>query len=177
MLCTGRIFQQWNFAVFLLCCSIPTYGQTLDAVNIRLRRAVSEHQLLHDKSRSFQELQRRIWLRNLLDEVHTAEIQDLPSRTTNPKPAGSTKNYPIGLVVDEEGTYLPQETNIPQIYKDQTIKVNGKKKKKSRSGKRRESEKKKRRARSVNICENGSQIDGERFPYASMEKLINNRKL
>uniref|UniRef100_A0A8C4X2V1 Parathyroid hormone-like hormone a n=1 Tax=Erpetoichthys calabaricus TaxID=27687 RepID=A0A8C4X2V1_ERPCA len=158
MLCTGRIFQQWNFAVFLLCCSIPTYGLSFHCCR---RRAVSEHQLLHDKSRSFQELQRRIWLRNLLDEVHTAEIQDLPSRTTNPKPAGSTKNYPIGLVVDEEGTYLPQETNIPQIYKDQTIKVNGKKKKKSRSGKRRESEKKKRRARSVNICENGSQIDGE----------------
>ncbi|KAK1167297.1 parathyroid hormone-related protein-like [Acipenser oxyrinchus oxyrinchus] len=171
MLCTRRLFQQWSFAVFLLCSSVPCQGRPIDAVSNRVRRAVSEHQLLHDKGRSFQELQRRIWLQNFLDEVHTAEIRELPSRTTNPKPAGSTKNYPIGLGVEEEGTYLPQETNKSQIYKDQPIKANGKKKK-GRSGKRRENDKKKRRARSIGLWEPGSEYNLEWAPYFSLGELL-----
>ncbi|MBN3275877.1 PTHR protein, partial [Polyodon spathula] len=138
---------------------------------LTMRRAVSEHQLLHDKGRSFQELQRRIWLQNLLGEVHTAEIRELPSRTTNPKPAGSTKNYPIGLGVEEEGTYLPQETNKSQIYKDPPIKANGKKKK-GRSGKRRENDKKKRRARSISLWEPGNGYSLEWAPYLSLGELL-----
>ncbi|KAL4601678.1 parathyroid hormone-related protein [Arapaima gigas] len=90
-----------------------------------------------------------MWLQELLDEVHTAEVRELQDRGGLPKPAGSTKNYPIGFRLEEEGTHLPQETNKSQTYKDQSLKAASKKKKKSRTGKRRESEKKRRRTRSL----------------------------
>lgn len=134
---------------------------------------------MHDKGRTLQDFKRRMWLQELLDEVHTAEIRELPLRTTssggstsgaggslpgvslaiNPsttgstlhsKPPGGTKNLPIIFRLDEEeGTNLPQETNKSQTYKDGSLKATGKKKKKGRSGKRREGEKRKRRARSL----------------------------
>lgn len=136
-------------------------------------------QLMHDKGRALQDFKRRMWLQELLDEVHTAEIRDLPVRTTSgagsssgagvglpgvglginlsttgstmhSKPPGGTKNHPISFrLEEEEGTNLPQETNKSQTYKDGMLKAPGKKKKKGRSGKRREGEKRKRRARSL----------------------------
>lgn len=134
---------------------------------------------MHDKGRMLQELQRRTWLQELLHEVHTAEIRELPVRTTSgggsssgagvglsgvglginlsttgstlhSKPPGGTKNHPISFrLEEEEGTNLPQETNKSQTYKDGMLKAPGKKKKKGRSGKRREGEKRKRRVRSL----------------------------
>lgn len=129
---------------------------------------------MHDKGRTLQDFKRRMWLQELLDEVHTAEIRDLPIRTTSgggsssggqavglginlsttgstlhSKPPGGTKNLPIFGLDEEEGTNLPQETNKSQTYKDSVLKAPGKKKKKGRSGKRREGEKRKRRARSL----------------------------
>lgn len=125
------------------------------------------------------EHERVLLLKALLDEVHTAEIRDLPMRTTggggsssdagvgmpgvglginlsttgstlHSKSPGGTKNLPISFrLEEEEGTNLPQETNKSQTYKDGVNKVSGKKKKKSRAGKRREGEKRKRRARSL----------------------------
>lgn len=132
-------------------------------------------QLMHDKSRTLQDFRRRLWLQELLDVVHTAEIRDLPVRTVtggggglpgvglgiNPSTTGSTllskppsgggvKNLPIGFQLEEEeGTNLPQETNKSQTYKDGVMKVPGKKRKKGRSSRRREGEKRKRRARSL----------------------------
>ncbi|XP_066580205.1 parathyroid hormone-like hormone a [Amia ocellicauda] len=172
MFCSRRLFQQWSFAVFLLCSPVPHYGRPLDALTNRMKRSVTHAQLMHDKGRTLQDYKRRTWLQELLDEVHTAEIRELPSRTTHPKPAVSTKNYPIGFRVEEEGTNLPQETNKSQTYKDQPLKINSKKKKKGRSGKRRESEKKKRRARSVNVQEPGSGYDLDWSPYFSLVKLL-----
>lgn len=128
---------------------------------------------MHDKGRTLQDFKRRMWLQELLDEVHTAEIRDLPFRTTSgagssssvglpgihlsttgstlhSKPPGGTKNLPINFrLEEEEGTNLPQETNKSQTYKDGVLKAPGKKKKKGRSGKRREGEKRKRRVRSL----------------------------
>ncbi|KAF7653340.1 hypothetical protein LDENG_00084250, partial [Lucifuga dentata] len=37
---------------------------------------------MHDKGRTLQDFKRRMWLQELLDEVHTAEIRDVPIRTT-----------------------------------------------------------------------------------------------
>ena len=139
------------------------------------KRSVTHAQLMHDKSRTLQDFKRRMWLQTLLDEVHTAEIRDLPVRTgvssgagvglpggasvslgttggtLHTKPPGATKNIPISFrLEEEEGTNLPQETNKSQTYKDGVLKAAGKKKKgKGRSGKRREGEKRKRRARSL----------------------------
>ncbi|XP_030643631.1 parathyroid hormone-like hormone a [Chanos chanos] len=176
MFCSRRLLQQWCFAVFLLCSPVPHYGRPIDALSNRIKRSVTHAQLMHDKGRTLQDQKRRMWLQELLDEVHTAEIRELPVRsgissgggggntvgiplgvgmgispgTIHPKPAGGTKNLPISFrVEDEEGTNLPQETNKSQTYKEGALKVAGKKKKKGRSGKRREGEKRKRRARSL----------------------------
>ncbi|KAM6985237.1 parathyroid hormone-like hormone a [Aplochiton taeniatus] len=174
MFCSRRVLQQWCFAVFLLCSPVPHYGRPIDALSNRMKRSVTHAQLMHDKGRTLQDYKRRMWLQELLDEVHTAEIRDLPIRTglssgagvglpgvgvslslgtttgtIHPKPPGGTKNLPITFrLEEEEGTNLPQETNKSQTYKD-GVKAAGKRKKKGRSGKRREGEKKKRRARSL----------------------------
>ncbi|XP_062338949.1 parathyroid hormone-like hormone a [Osmerus eperlanus] len=174
MFCSRRVLQQWCFAVFLLCSPVPHYGRPIDALSNRMKRSVTHAQLMHDKSRTLQDFKRRMWLQTLLDEVHTAEIRDLPVRTgvssgagvglpggvsvslgttggtLHTKPPGATKNIPISFrLEEEEGTNLPQETNKSQTYKDGVLKAAGKKKKKGRSGKRREGEKRKRRARSL----------------------------
>lgn len=132
-------------------------------------------QLMHDKGRALQDFKRRMWLQELLHEVHTAEIREVQQRggvsggggtvnagvpitmginltpgTSHPKPAGGTKSLTISYSPeDEEGTNLPQETNKSQTYKDGGLKAIGKKKKKGRAGKKREGEKRKRRARSL----------------------------
>ncbi|NXF71462.1 PTH4 protein, partial [Sclerurus mexicanus] len=46
--------------------------------DIENRRAVTEHQLLHDKGRAFQGLKRLLWLHNALGTVHTASSRDIP---------------------------------------------------------------------------------------------------
>lgn len=112
------------------------------------KRAVSEHQLLHDKGKSIQDLRRRIFLQNLIEGVNTAEIRATSEVSPNPKPATNTKNYPVRFGSDDEGRYLTQETNKSQTYKEQPLKASGKKKK-AKPGKRKEQEKKKRRTRSA----------------------------
>ncbi|XP_027553523.1 parathyroid hormone-related protein-like isoform X2 [Neopelma chrysocephalum] len=42
------------------------------------KRAVTEHQLMHDKGREFQGLKRLLWLHNALGTVHTASSRDIP---------------------------------------------------------------------------------------------------
>ncbi|XP_034019664.1 parathyroid hormone-like hormone a [Thalassophryne amazonica] len=175
MFCYRRVVQQWCFALFLLCSPVPHHGRTIDALSNRMKRSVTHAQLMHDKGRTLQDLKRRMWLHELLGDVHTADIRDIPVRATigsgtsgglpaiglginlsttdstlHSKPHGGTKNLPIPFQLEEEeGTNLPQETNKSQTYKDGVLKASGKKKKKGRSGKRREGEKRKRRARSL----------------------------
>ncbi|XP_067246896.1 parathyroid hormone-like hormone a [Chanodichthys erythropterus] len=179
MLCSRRVLQQWFFALFLLCSPVPHHGRPVDALSSRMKRSVTHAQLMHDKGRTLQDFKRRMWLQELLHEVHTAEIREaqqprggigssggggggftvpvpmgvgvsIGTGTVHPKPAGGTKNLPISFrLEDEEGTNLPQETNKSQTYKESTMKAIGKRKKKGRAGKRREGEKRKRRARSL----------------------------
>ncbi|CAN8212701.1 unnamed protein product [Coccothraustes coccothraustes] len=144
----AKLFQQWSFAVFLLSYSVPSYGRSVEGISRRLKRAVSEHQLLHDKGKSIQDLRRRIFLQNLIEGVNTAEIRATSEVSPNPKPATNTKNYPVRFGSEDEGRYLTQETNKSQTYKEQPLKVSGKKKK-AKPGKRKEQEKKKRRTRSA----------------------------
>ncbi|NXT65986.1 PTH4 protein, partial [Chaetops frenatus] len=42
------------------------------------RRAVTEHQLMHDKGRAVQGLKRLLWLHHALGAVHTASSRDIP---------------------------------------------------------------------------------------------------
>lgn len=114
---------------------------------------------MHDKGRSLQEFKRRMWLHELLEEVHTADdappvqsrtqTQTYSGNSLHEKPPGATKNLPDRFSLDREGPILPQETNKASAYKDQPLKVATKRKKKVRLGRRRESDKKRRRARSI----------------------------
>ncbi|KAM9496290.1 parathyroid hormone-like hormone a [Clarias gariepinus] len=173
MLCSRRILQQWCLAVFLLCSPVPHYGRPIDALSNRMKRSVTHAQLMHDKGQTLHDFKRRMWLHELLLDVHTAELRDVQQRggsgaisvgvpigvgmgismspgTANPKHTGGTKNLPISFgAEDEEGTNLPQETNKSQIYKDGAPKAGMKKKKKGKTGKRRDGEKRKRRTRSL----------------------------
>ncbi|XP_053572207.1 parathyroid hormone-related protein [Bombina bombina] len=143
------LFPHCSLAVFILSCSLPVHGRPTQGLNGRVRRAVSEHQLLHDKGRSLQELRRRIFLQNLIEGVNTAEIRALPDETLRPAP--STKNFnSLRLVGEEEGvaTHLTQETHKPINYKEPPPKIPGKKKK-GKPGKRKEQDRRKRRERSA----------------------------
>ncbi|XP_020511249.1 parathyroid hormone-like hormone a [Labrus bergylta] len=196
MFCSRRVLQQWCFALFLLCSPVPHFGRPIDALSSRIKRSVTHAQLMHDKGRVMQDLKRRMWLQELLDEVHTAEIRELSARTTagggsssgvglsgvglgihlsttgstlHSKPPGGTKNLPISFKLEEEeGTNLPQETNKSQTYKDGVLKASGKKKKKGRSGKRREGEKRKRRARSLGWRPEDEQGSGLHLEWRSL---------
>ncbi|KAM7396962.1 hypothetical protein PAMP_019965 [Pampus punctatissimus] len=157
-MCSIAMLHQWILAVFLLCSPVTLYGRPVDALSSRIRRTVSHTQMMHDKSRSLQELKRRLWLQKLLNEVHTADEPSPSPQSITPsfsgnalhqKPPGATKNLPDRFRLDREGPNLPQETNKALAYKDQPLKVATKRKKKVRLGRRRESDKKRRRARSI----------------------------
>ncbi|XP_030006948.1 parathyroid hormone-like hormone a [Sphaeramia orbicularis] len=175
MFCSSRVLQQWCFALFLLCSPVPHYGRPIDALSNRIKRSVTHAQLMHDKGRTLQDFKRRMWLQELLDEVHTAEIRELPVPVRTTSGGGGSSGAGVGLPGVGLGIHLsttgstlhskppggtkniltyPLEeeegTNLPQeTNKSQTYKAPGKKKKKGRSGKRREGEKRKRRARSL----------------------------
>ncbi|XP_072510559.1 parathyroid hormone-related protein isoform X4 [Notamacropus eugenii] len=156
-----RLFQQWSFAVFLLSYSVPSCGRSVEGLSRRLKRAVSEHQFLHDKGKVIQDLRRRIFLQNLIEGINTAEIRATLEVSPNPKPATNTKNYPVRFGSEDEGRYLTQETNKAQTYKEQPVRTSNKKKK-GKPGKRKEQEKKKRRTRSawLNSGVAGSGVEG-----------------
>lgn len=135
------------------------------------KRAVSEHQLLHDKGKSIQDLRRRFFLHHLIAEIHTAEIRATSEVSPNSKPAPNTKNHPMRFGSDDEGRYLTQETNKVETYKEQPHKTPGKKKK-GKPGKRKEQEKKKqRRTRSTWPGAAGSGLPEEALPHTSRSSL------
>ncbi|NWZ96072.1 PTH4 protein, partial [Nesospiza acunhae] len=67
-----RSLQTVTFlAILFFACS--AVGQDLEN-----RRALTEHQLLHDKGRAVQGLKRLLWLQHALGAVHTASSRDTP---------------------------------------------------------------------------------------------------
>ena len=61
------------------------------SVCLSLRRAVTEHQLLHDRGRTIQSLKRLIWLSSAIEGLHTAKaravaVDDDPSRCCSDHP-------------------------------------------------------------------------------------------
>ncbi|XP_040031360.2 parathyroid hormone-like hormone a [Gasterosteus aculeatus] len=139
MFSSRRLLQRWCFSVFLLCSPVPHFGRPIDALS-RTRRSVTHAQLMHDKGRTLQDFKRRMWLQELLDEVHTAAVRDLPGRaggavgggggssvglpggtavnpsttgsTLHSKPPGATKHLPAGFGLEEE--VGGGGTNLPQ---------------------------------------------------------------
>ncbi|XP_012888876.1 PREDICTED: parathyroid hormone-related protein [Dipodomys ordii] len=155
------LVRRWSVAVFLLSYySVPCCGRAVDGLGRRLKRAVSEHQLLHDKGKSIQDLRRRYFLHHLIAEIHTAEIRATSEVSPNSKPPPNTKNHPVQLGASDEGRYLTQETNKVEPYKEQPLKTPGKKKK-AKPGKRKEQEKKKRRTRSALRDQGATSMESE----------------
>ncbi|XP_011789497.1 PREDICTED: parathyroid hormone-related protein [Colobus angolensis palliatus] len=167
-----RLVQQWSVAVFLLSYAVPSCGRSVEGLSRRLKRAVSEHQLLHDKGKSIQDLRRRFFLHHLIAEIHTAEIRATSEVSPNSKPSPNTKNHPVRFGSDDEGRYLTQETNKVETYKEQPLKTPGKKKK-GKPGKRKEQEKKKRRTRSAWLDSGvtGSGLEGDHLSDTSTTSL------
>ncbi|XP_034548420.1 parathyroid hormone 4 isoform X2 [Notolabrus celidotus] len=69
------------FAVMLLIVS--TSGQFDQN---KSRRAVTEHQLMHDRSQNIQSLKRLIWLSSAIEDLHTAQTRSVafnPSKSLN----------------------------------------------------------------------------------------------
>ncbi|NXA13084.1 PTH4 protein, partial [Sapayoa aenigma] len=67
-----RSLQAVTFLAILFFACFATCQDTEN------RRAVTEHQLMHDKGREFQGLKRLVWLHNALGTVHTASSRDIP---------------------------------------------------------------------------------------------------
>ncbi|KAM9799797.1 parathyroid hormone 4 [Syngnathus typhle] len=62
-----------RLVVFVLLVLLPT---GLCEQN-QSRRAVAEHQLLHDRGRNIQSLKRLIWLSGAMEGLHTAQTRSL----------------------------------------------------------------------------------------------------
>ncbi|NWI48036.1 PTH4 protein, partial [Picathartes gymnocephalus] len=60
---------------FLAIIFSGCFAMYLDLEN---RRAVTEHQLMHDKGRAVQGLKRLMWLHHALRAVHTASSRNIP---------------------------------------------------------------------------------------------------
>ncbi|XP_021501665.1 LOW QUALITY PROTEIN: parathyroid hormone-related protein [Meriones unguiculatus] len=165
-----RLLQRWSVLLFLLGCAVPSCGRSLEGLGRRLKRAVSEHQLLHDKGKSIQDLRRRYFLHHLIAEIHTAEIRATSEVSPNSKPAPNTKNHAVRFGSDDEGRYLTQETNKVDTYKEQPLKTPGKKKK-GKPGKRKEQDKKRRRTRAAWPGTAGSGLLQDPRPHTSRTSL------
>ncbi|NWX43691.1 PTH4 protein, partial [Steatornis caripensis] len=63
-----------QMATFLAILFFGCFATCQDTEN---KRAVTEHQLMHDKGRAFQGLKRLMWLHNALGSVHTASSRDI----------------------------------------------------------------------------------------------------
>nr|XP_005987745.1 PREDICTED: parathyroid hormone-related protein-like [Latimeria chalumnae] len=66
-----RPVQILSFLGIFLLTSIASSQETED------KRAVTEHQFMHDKGKGVQELKRLMWLHNTMGGVHTAGGRDL----------------------------------------------------------------------------------------------------
>ncbi|NXD77738.1 PTH4 protein, partial [Halcyon senegalensis] len=62
-----------QMVMFLALLFFAWFATCQDTEN---RRAVTEHQLMHDKGRAFQGLKRLMWLHRALGSVHTASSRD-----------------------------------------------------------------------------------------------------
>uniref|UniRef100_A0A8C5U8Z1 Uncharacterized protein n=1 Tax=Malurus cyaneus samueli TaxID=2593467 RepID=A0A8C5U8Z1_9PASS len=60
------------------CSLLISWAVFCTALSYCSRRAVTEHQLMHDKGRAFQGLKRLLWLHHALGAVHTASSRDIP---------------------------------------------------------------------------------------------------
>ncbi|XP_063053934.1 parathyroid hormone-like hormone b [Engraulis encrasicolus] len=109
------------------------------------KRTVTDAQLMHDKSRALQAFKRRLWLHELLQQVHTAVLHDIavirnptasrPGPAPRLKPARVSKQtQPLAFPIDGAGagTHVvssPQETEKASGFRGQSAKGPGQRRK------------------------------------------------
>ncbi|XP_057182052.1 parathyroid hormone 4 isoform X2 [Triplophysa rosa] len=71
------------------------------------RRAVTEHQLMHDRGRSIQSLKRLIWLSSAMEGLHTAQTRTLTPGDPDTRP---------GLLRSQPGHRRALETLLSDMY-------------------------------------------------------------
>ncbi|KAI7790635.1 parathyroid hormone-like hormone b isoform X2 [Triplophysa rosa] len=125
------MLRHWSFAVFLLTVPIPVEPKPTNSVS-RQRRSVSHAQMMHDRGRSLHERKRRLWIHELLEQVHTAQMWDSPHRNQRsfrnipwaivhpPKHPSSTKIFPLSFQLDTVRTSqdLTQQTSNSLRYEE-----------------------------------------------------------
>uniref|UniRef100_A0ACB8F4U1 Uncharacterized protein n=1 Tax=Sphaerodactylus townsendi TaxID=933632 RepID=A0ACB8F4U1_9SAUR len=124
------LFQMVTFLpiVFLVC-----FATSQEAEN---KRAVTEHQLLHDRGRALQGLKRLMWLHNAVGGVHTAtgrdisqahfmwtspksqDISDLYDSTGREEVPEIMKQPLLGLLEKESPFAVLKKTNMLQYLKN-----------------------------------------------------------
>ncbi|XP_046731023.1 parathyroid hormone 4-like [Silurus meridionalis] len=82
--------QKGQSSCLLVSCMLVMVLTVVDSQE-NVRRAVTEHQLMHDRGRSIQSLKRLIWLSSAIERLHTAEARSLSSPHT-----AFSQNYDIG---------------------------------------------------------------------------------
>ncbi|KAL2094066.1 hypothetical protein ACEWY4_011378 [Coilia grayii] len=131
------------------------------------KRTVTDAQLMHDKGRALQAFKRRLWLHELLQQVHTAVLQDSvrTALIVNPtasrmgpclKPARVSKQtQPLGFALEVSGTHMSsaQETEKASGFRGQSVKVPGQRKKATWYRKCSQKEKRRRHSPSVQMQE------------------------
>ncbi|KAK9967062.1 hypothetical protein ABG768_001479 [Culter alburnus] len=81
------------------------------------RRAVTEHQLMHDRGRSIQSLKRLIWLSSAIEGLHTAQTRTLTTnepdsrwRFRGPQPGRDSSSHKRALETLLSDMYRPHLT-------------------------------------------------------------------
>ncbi|XP_053509196.1 parathyroid hormone 4 [Ictalurus furcatus] len=75
------------------------------------RRAVTEHQLMHDRGRSIQSLKRLIWLSSAIERLHTAETRSLSSSVSS---FSNNNDEDKGNDEDSYGYHPVMDTDVHQ---------------------------------------------------------------
>ncbi|NXO44361.1 PTH4 protein, partial [Locustella ochotensis] len=72
------MFQAQRSLQTVTLLAILSFACSAMCQDLENRRAVTEHQLLHDKGRAVQGLKRLLWLQHALGAVHTASSRASP---------------------------------------------------------------------------------------------------
>ncbi|XP_069567350.1 parathyroid hormone 4 isoform X2 [Brachyistius frenatus] len=96
---------QW-LVILLLVVFTPSRCQQNDS-----RRAVAEHQLMHDRGRNIQSLKRLIWLSSAIEGLHTAQSR---SAALSPTKVPNVALDPVPIATDGR----PRPARVRSLLRD-----------------------------------------------------------
>uniref|UniRef100_A0A8C2HXE9 Uncharacterized protein n=1 Tax=Cyprinus carpio TaxID=7962 RepID=A0A8C2HXE9_CYPCA len=82
------------------------------------RRAVTEHQLMHDRGRSIQSLKRLIWLSSAIEGLHTAQTHTLTAGEPDSRWHSGSSSHKRALETLLSDMYRPHLTDALNIPSD-----------------------------------------------------------